>query len=47
MMPRWSQGRALDFILGDEIPEPVLARFVALDDRMSGIGRVMARVLGR
>ena len=47
VVPRRSQGRPLDLVLGDVVPEPVLAGLVALSDRMTGIGRVMARVLRR
>jgi len=44
---RRRQPRTVEVRLLDVVPEPVLAGFVALHDRMPGVRRVMARVLGR
>jgi len=44
-MMRRSQDGTLEIFLGGVIPEPVLARLVAPDDRMSRINGVMTRVL--
>ncbi len=46
MVPGRGQWWAFDLVLRDVVPEPVLARLVALGDRMTGIRRMMARVLG-
>jgi hypothetical protein len=45
---KWrSEGRSVvDELLGPVVPEPALARLVALDDRMTGFGGVAAGVLG-
>ena len=43
----WSEGRSLEVLLGAVVPEPILARLEALDDRMTGFSRVAAGVLGR
>ena len=46
MVPWRGKRWAFDLVLGDVVPEPILARLVALGDRMTGIRSVMARVLG-
>jgi hypothetical protein len=45
MMTRRSQGGTLEELLAGEVPEPVLAWLVALDDRMLLGHCVFARML--
>lgn len=44
---RWRQRRSFEVLLARVVPEPVLARFVAVDDRMPGVVGVVAGVLRR
>jgi hypothetical protein len=46
MMLRWSEGRTVVELFGAVVPEPVFARFEAADQGVTGIGRVVAGVLG-
>jgi hypothetical protein len=45
MMLWWGERRTVVELLGAVVPEPVLARFEAADQRMPGIGCVVAGVL--
>jgi hypothetical protein len=45
VMLRRSEDRALHVLLGNVVPEPVLARLVAPDDRMLCIGGMLTRML--
>jgi hypothetical protein len=47
VMQRRSEDRALDVLLSDVVPEPVLARLVAPHDRMLRIGGMLTRMLRR
>jgi hypothetical protein len=47
VMQGWSQVRTGEVLLGRVVPEPVLARLVASDDRVPRVGRVAAGVLRR
>jgi hypothetical protein len=46
VVKRRSEGRPLDVLLGTVVPEPVLGRLVALDDRMARFSGVATGVLG-